>query len=294
MITILYYSVATLLGLAFGLVLTPIFKVIPEKWLQDYGFNPKAANFRISKRMKFLPHGVIASLFCILCNVSFVLISRSSMDSGSWLRVAVFALAVPMFFLVLIADKLNRIIPDEFSIYIAALGILAIASDYVNGSIWFSPEAAWFAPLINHIGGAIIGGGLLWLIGFISETFFAREGIGQGDMRLLAACGLVCGIYGLVVIFYVSVISAAVIAIPLLVRKQIRLSNEENLIRSSSNPIEKRKEIEHSKEMIHFADDPDYLAFGPFLVVGATIFLVAEPWIYEKAHGLLDILGVLF
>src|SRR5574344_2987475 len=107
MITILYYSVATLLGLAFGLVLTPIFKVIPEKWLQDYGFNPKAANFRISKRMKYLPHGVIASLFCILCNVSFVLISRSSMDSGSCLMVTVFALAVTMFVFVLRANNLN-------------------------------------------------------------------------------------------------------------------------------------------------------------------------------------------
>lgn len=244
--------------------------------------------------MKTIPHGIAGACFCGIFMALTVYFSFSLISSLSILKLICIALAIPMLYLVLIADKLNRIIPDQFSIYILIVGVLMLVSDYTDGTIWFSAGAPWFAPLINRIGAALIGGGVLWLIGFISESFLGREGMGQGDMRLLAACGMMTGLYGLVVVIYVAAIVAVFFAIPLLIRKNIRLSKEEKLIMSSKNPAEKRREIEQARERIHFADDPDYLAFGPFLALGTAVFIVAEPFIFEKCAELLLLMGVYF
>ena len=69
----LYIIFAIIIGMAIGMGLTYIFKLLPEKWLQDYGFDPKAPNYRKSKRMKIWPHGVLAGIFCSAFYVAIIL-----------------------------------------------------------------------------------------------------------------------------------------------------------------------------------------------------------------------------
>ncbi len=288
-------TTGVLLGALTGIVTTFLFKRFPESWLQDYGVKETDANYRISKRMRLYPEGLIAGIIAILFYVAFAIFSKAAfIDSFKPLHVAVVILLVPALVLVMMADKLNRIIPDQFSIYIALCGILSIVSDYTEGSLWFSAEAKWYLPLLNKLLGALIGGGLLWLIGFLTLTFTGRDGMGQGDMRLLAATGLITGCYGLVILTYVSVFSALIFAVPLLIRKQIRLKKEEEMIRNAPNPRKMRRALEIKKARMHFADDPDYLAFGPFLALGCGVFAVLEPVFYSKMAATLSILGVLF
>ena len=177
---------------------------------------------------------------------------------------------------------------------ILILGVIAASDDYLEGTIWFSDNAAWFLPLLNRIIAALIGGGFLWLIGFLSMTFAGKEGMGQGDMKLMFALGLLSGCYGLVVIMYVSVFSALIFAVPMLIRKHKRLKEEEEIIRNSKNPAKKRRELELKRAKIHYADDPDYLAFGPFLAIGCAVFIAAEPYFYSTFFKLLDSMGVMF
>lgn len=273
----LHYILSIIVGMAIGIGLTYIFKVLPEKWLQDYGFDPKSPKYRPSKRMKLVPHGIAAGVFCSVFYVAAICLFPHIFTKGMYVRLACFIILVPILFLVLISDRLNRIIPDQFWIMIFILGIGFLISDYVDGTIWFSSEAKWFAPIINRVGGAIIGGGILWLIGFIAETFMSREAMGQGDMKLLFACGMVTGIYGLVILFYVAVIIGVCFAIPLLIKKQIRLKKEAEYVRNSKDPVAARKELQIKKAKMHFADDPDYLAFGPFLALGCGVFVAMEP-----------------
>ncbi len=293
----LYVLIITgvLLGALSGTSTTFLFKKLPESWLQDYGVKETDTNYRVSKRMRPYPEGLIAGLISCLFYVAFAVFSKAAfIDSFKPLHIAVIILLVPALVLVMMADKLNRIIPDQFSIYIAICGILSIISDYTEGSIWFSADAKWYLPLLNKILGALIGGGLLWLIGFITLTFTGRDGMGQGDMRLLAATGLITGCYGLVVLTYVAVFSALIFAVPLLIRKQIRLKKEEEMIKNAANPRKMRRALEIKKARMHFADDPDYLAFGPFLALGCGVFAVMEPFFYAKMATSLSILGVLF
>ncbi|MBP5654312.1 MAG: prepilin peptidase [Clostridiales bacterium] len=292
---VLPYIIAITAGIAMGALLTLIFRYLPEKWLQDYDYDPKAPNYRPSKRMKILPHGLIAAFACAAFYALAVYFCKASyIDTFKPMHITCIILLIPVLILVTMADRLNRIIPDQFSIFIAIVGILSIAADLTEGAVWFSSGVAWWIPLLNKILGSIIGGGFLWLIGFISESFLGKEGMGQGDMRLLFATGLITGCYGLVVLIYVAVFTALIFAIPLFIRKRIRLAKEEEIIRNSDNPALTRRKLEREKAQIHFADDPDYLAFGPFLAAGCAVFAIAEPFLFEKAYEMLVAMGVYF
>ncbi len=294
MYSFIYLIIAVILGFAMGILLTYLFKVLPEKWLQDYDYDPKAENFRPAKRMKIVPHGLWAGLFCALFYAVALWFAPEMISDMYILRLLAIFFVVPVLFLVLISDKLNRIIPDEFWIFILLCGFLLLASDYVERAYFFSEDAKWYLPLINRLGAAIGGALVLFLIGFISEFFTQRTAMGQGDMKLLCACGMVTGIYGIVVLIYVAVILAVFFAIPLLIKKQKRLKEEKLYVEMAENKILAQLELKKKKEAMHFADDPDYLAFGPFLAIGAGVFLTMEPFFFEKMYDTIWMLGLYF
>ena len=192
------------------------------------------------------------------------------------------------------SDRLNRIIPDQCSLFILILGVLSIAGDLAEGSLWFSPEAKWYAPIINRVLAMLIGYGLLWLINFLCVTFLGKEGMGQGDMKLLGACGLLVGCYGLTVVLYVGFVTALFFALPLYIRKRLRIRNEKKEIANAEDPAAKRREIMLAKKNMHFADDPDYLAFGPFLAFGAAVFICAEKFFFLRIIGFFVLAGLYF
>nr|AHF23909.1 hypothetical protein [uncultured bacterium Contig1759] len=287
--------VAVVLGAAMGYLTKVLFAKFPEEWLQDYGVKETDVNYRISKRMRLFPEAVVAMGVCAAMYVAAVIFCKGIyFDTPKPLHIAVIVLMVPVLVLIMMADKLNRIIPDQFSIALGVIGLISIAADLVEGSIWFTPDAPWYYPIVSKVGAALIGGGFLFLIGFLALTFTGREGMGQGDMRLLLATGLITGIYGLIVLVYVAIGTAVLFAIPLLIRKHIRIREEEELIRNSKNPQKLRRALEIKKARMHFADDPDYLAFGPFIALGCGVFAVMEPFFFEQLMSYLSGLGVFF
>lgn len=286
---------AVVLGAGFGLLITWLFGKFPEKWLQDYDVKETDPDYRISKRMRWVPEGVAACLICAVCYIVAVLFCGNSyITTFKPLHLLVIVLLIPDLVLVMMSDKLNRIIPDQFSLYIAAVGVISIVSDLTEGSVWFTPEAKWYMPLLNKIIASVVGGGVVWLIGVVSITFFGRESIGMGDMRLLFATGLITGCYGIIVLIYVSIFTALIWAIPLLIRKRKRIRREEAEIAASPDPRKARLELQRKKAAIHFAEDPDYMAFGPFLALGCGVFCIMEPFFYERMIGTITILGVHF
>lgn len=287
--------IAFFAGTIIGYLQTLVFAKLPEKWLQDYGVKETDPDFRLSKRMQFFPHGVISALFCVGIYMLFVGFGYSYwINPIGIFHITTIALSTPIIVIVMMSDRLNRIIPDECIIALALVGIISLIGDFFEPSIWFSTQAPWYASLLSRLIASLVGGGFLWLLNFLTMTFLGKEGMGQGDMKLLAATGLIVGCYGLLVVVYVGIIAALFFAIPLFIRKRIRISNEKKEIKNADNPFEKRAEIAARKAEIHFADDPDYLAFGPFLALGTSVFLALEPVFYNYLHDTLDILGLLF
>ncbi len=270
--------IAIVLGAIIGFSLTFVFKIIPEKWLQNYGYDPNSPKFRPAKRMKIFPHGIFAMIFCAACYGCAAFFSHKFLFATLRpLHIILIFLAVPIVTIVIMSDRLNRIIPDECSIALLVLGVLGCVMEFIEDSPWFSAEAPTYYAVLNRIIGMVVGFGFLWLIEFICETFLGKEGMGQGDMKLLGASGLLVGCYGLIVLIYVTAFTSVFFAIPLLIKKRIRIYNEEREIKASKDPIAARRALNKKKAQIHFSEDPDYIAFGPFLAIGAIAFLIFEP-----------------
>ena len=74
------------------------------------------------------------------------------------------------------------ILPNELVIFLVFLAIpFHFASDWFFGG--------WFFV----IGGALVGGGLLYTIRYIANRFYGFETLGLGDVKLMAAVGLWLG-----------------------------------------------------------------------------------------------------
>lgn len=291
----LYYVFAVLAGALAGVLITYLFGKFPDKWLQDYGVTPEDPDYRPSKRMRPFPEGLIACAFCAVCYcVAIFFCKPYYIDTFKPMHLAVIFFAIPVLFLVMMADKLNRIIPNQFTVYIAVCGVLSIFADVFEGSVWFSPNVQWWIPVLNKVIASVVGGGVIWLIGFLSITFLGREGMGMGDRNLLFATGLITGCYGLIVLIYVSIFSAVIFAIPLIVRKSKRNAAEKKRIAEAEDPRAEKLLIQREKAKIHFADDPDYMAFGPFLALGCTVLAIMEPFFFEKMFMTMNLFGVVF
>ena len=287
--------IAAFLGAVVGYSQTFVFAKIPEKWLQDYGVKETDPDFRLSKRMKLIPHGVLSALFCAIIYTLFVVLSYYVyVNPPAFFHIAAILVATPIIVIVMMSDRLNRIIPDECSIALAVIGVFLLIGDFFEQDVWFSAEAAWYVPLLNRVIAAAVGGGVLFLINFICLTFLGKEGMGQGDMKLLAACGLITGCYGLIVVLYVGIIVALFFAVPLIIRKYKRKADEKKEIANAEDPAAKRLEIAKRKAQIHFADDPDYLAFGPFLALGTAVYMAMEPFFASKMITYFELFNLAF
>ncbi len=103
-----------------------------------------------------------------------------------------FSLLVPIVFI----DIDHRIIPDEFSLGGVVAGV----------ALSFLPGGDWQSSLL----GGLAGGGLLYATAFGYEKWTGREGMGGGDIKLIAMIGAFIGWRGaLMTIFGASLAGVA-------------------------------------------------------------------------------------
>jgi leader peptidase (prepilin peptidase)/N-methyltransferase len=125
-------------------------------------------------------------------------------------------------------DYDHMILPDEIT-----LGGLVLA---LLGAV-FNPERAFLDAIL----GMLFGGGILWAVAYIYYIFTGREGLGGGDIKLLAWLGCLLGWKAIPFIILSSSVFGSVVG--LLLSKK----NEQGL-----------------KTMI---------PFGPFIALGALLYI---------------------
>jgi len=102
-----------------------------------------------------------------------------------------FSLLIPITFI----DIDHRIIPDELSLGGLAAGLF----------LSFLPGGDW----MGSVTGALLGGGILYATAFLYEKVRQTEGMGGGDIKLLAMIGAFIGWRGTVVtVFFGSLLGA--------------------------------------------------------------------------------------
>ncbi len=95
------------------------------------------------------------------------------------------------------------------------------------------------------VAGAITGYATLWIINLVWRVLRKRDGLGEGDMKLVAALGAWVGISGLPLIIGLSAIAGLAVGLPLVLSRRATFS--------------------------------DPLPFGPFLAAGGLFMLFLGP-----------------
>ncbi|MFH1262257.1 MAG: prepilin peptidase [Pseudomonadota bacterium] len=106
-------------------------------------------------------------------------------------------------------DLTHRIIPDEISLNGIWIGIAVAALASWLGFPWF---VTWNDSLL----GALVGGVLPWSAGTLYEKITDREGLGFGDVKLLAFFGANAGVYGVLVSLCVGAFLGSVVGVYLI------------------------------------------------------------------------------
>lgn len=118
-------------------------------------------------------------------------------------------------------------------------------------------SAATILPLgfLNGLLGLLVGGGILWLLAWASPYLFGKEGMGGGDIKLLAMIGAFLGWKPALMTIMVGSFLGSLVGVSLIATKVIRRE--------------------------------DYIPFGPFLVCGALVSLFFGEALLDWYQGLL-------
>lgn len=143
-----------------------------------------------------------------LANMVFLLISVALFWKRSIPFACIAALASSVLICVFFIDLEHKLIFDRFVIVIAVLGIAAV---------FFDPYYAWLSHIIGGVGGFVSFYGIAYLFIKIKKV----EGLGGGDIKLTAVCGLLLGWQRLLLSILMATITASIVLL-LLSRKNAK------------------------------------------------------------------------
>nr|MBI3614112.1 prepilin peptidase [Nitrospirota bacterium] len=147
---------------------------------------------------------------------------------GAGWPAAAYAVLFSSLLVITAIDLTHQIIPDVITLPGILVGLVL---------------AATILPisLLDSVLGLLVGGGLLWFIAWASPYLFGKEGMGGGDIKLLAMVGAFLGWKPTLLTIMVGAMTGSLVGISLLSFKLLRRDQ--------------------------------YIPFGPFLAFGALIAL---------------------
>lgn len=188
-------SALAVLGFLLGPLSCRILNKIPAKWLCDYDETPSEELLN-GVRFKVKPVGLIMG--AVLAVVLFV----TTFAAGISFVLPCEVLLYEFLLLISASDAKYTIIPDEFTIAVAVISLIFAVVDFFTDKIFI---ASWYDPLL----GAAAGGVILLVLDFISRLVFKKPGFGFGDVKLMAALGLMFGIKYILILLVMSSFVAA-------------------------------------------------------------------------------------
>jgi len=219
---IYYYFIIGIIGLAIGQYMDWVIKRLRAKErviCKDF-FKSYLKSFHIN-----IPLMLITALLYVL-----VLYFH-----GMSFQCLEYLLITPILIGVFEIDRKDHIIPNRLVLCLFEIGILfaiLFGSGLVTGTNGIS-------VLIQKLSGMGAAFAIFYLIALLSKAISKKEGFGLGDVKLMAATGLIFGFSDVLIISLLSFLIAAVAIIVLLILKKKKFK--------------------------------DYIAFGPFIAIATFI-----------------------
>lgn len=105
-------------------------------------------------------------------------------------------------------DLKHMIIPDSISIPGIVVGLIVHTLFKIDGD--------YLSSFIDSVAGILVGGGLLFLVAFAYEKLKKKEGLGGGDIKLIAMLGAFFGWKSVVLILLLSSLLGSIIGLVLI------------------------------------------------------------------------------
>lgn len=221
-IHIAYYAIAIIASIVIGQLVDWANKRMPEykKILSKDIIN----EYKIEFKPNYILILVIAIIYVtLLYNYGIKPTLIANLDLIKYLIIS------PMLVSAFVIDYKHQIIPNRLNLTLFEIGIIF---SFLYG---LSDVAITFNLLL----GMVTGGGIFLLITVIGGLIYGKEAMGFGDVKLMAALGLLFGLSNIIVITLLSFLIGAILSVLLLITK----------IKKSS----------------------EYIPFGPFIVIGTFI-----------------------
>ena len=221
-IHIAYYAIAIIASIVIGQLVDWANKRMPEykKILSKDIIN----EYKIEFKPNYILILVIAIIYVtLLYNYGIKPTLIANLDLIKYLIIS------PMLVSAFVIDYKHQIIPNRLNLTLFEIGIIFA---FLYG---LSDVAITFNLLL----GMVTGGGIFLLITVIGGIIYGKEAMGFGDVKLMAALGLLFGLSNIIVITLLSFLIGAILSVLLLITK----------IKKSS----------------------EYIPFGPFIVIGTFI-----------------------
>ncbi len=119
----------------------------------------------------------------------------------------------PLFLAISWIDVEHRVIPDELTLSVAIVGIV------------LTPIVYGWQGLINSMIGAAAGALLFWIISVLGKIAFRKTAMGEGDIFLIAAIGLLTGWKGVLMVIFISALLGAIAGTIMIVLSKIYSRN---------------------------------------------------------------------
>jgi leader peptidase (prepilin peptidase)/N-methyltransferase len=117
----------------------------------------------------------------------------------------------------LFSDLEERILPDEFTLGGALAGIaLAFVTpmDWGYAQLFLAPVLSGRWPSVaESVLGALLASGLLWTIGRLYNAVRHKDGLGLGDVKMMAMAGAFLGLHGALQTLVVASLAGSVLGL---------------------------------------------------------------------------------
>jgi leader peptidase (prepilin peptidase)/N-methyltransferase len=191
---------------------------------------------------------------------------------GSWDMALVHVIVLSGLIVSTFVDFDHFEIPDEVSIggmVLAPLASLLVPrlhdATWVARSLSEGETVDSFGALMGSLAGIAVGGGVLLAIGALGKRLYARDAMGLGDVKLLAAGGGFIGPGGALVALLIGALVASVFGVLNMLRFLC-------LTRTRARTRGSRKSFGQALRVARIAGR--YLPFGPYLGIGIGIALL--------------------
>lgn len=156
----------------------------------------------------------------------------------------VYAALVSALIVVTGTDLSHRMIPDAVTLPGIVIGLLCAALILPVG-------------IVNSLLGVLMGGGSLWFLAWVSPYIFGKEGMGGGDIKLMAMVGAFVGWQPALLAIMIGSLLGSVIGGGLMAAGKLQREQ--------------------------------YIPFGPFLAVGSILALLFHQSLFEWYWSLIDL-----